>query len=112
MFEINLTATAEVLWQYDVLGVICECRELLLNVQVVAVTSEGLECFGGMGYLEDTGLPSVLRDSQVFTLLLLLDTVGMCCICISSVVSSCTAAAIRHAKVFGLLTAVRILQPV
>ena len=31
----------------------------------VAVTSEGLECFGGQGYIEDTGLPSLLRDAQV-----------------------------------------------
>ena len=29
------------------------------------VTSEGLECFGGFGYLEDSGLPMILRDSQV-----------------------------------------------
>jgi len=31
----------------------------------VANTSEGLECFGGQGYIEDTGLPSILRDAQV-----------------------------------------------
>lgn len=29
------------------------------------VTSEGLECFGGQGYIEDTGLPVILRDAQV-----------------------------------------------
>ena len=29
------------------------------------VASEGLECFGGQGYIEDTGLPSILRDAQV-----------------------------------------------
>ena len=29
------------------------------------ITSEGLECFGGQGYIEDTGLPSHLRDAQV-----------------------------------------------
>lgn len=34
----------------------------------MSVTSEGLECFGGMGYLEDTGLPQILRDAQVSTL--------------------------------------------
>lgn len=28
--------------------------------------SEALECFGGAGYVEDTGLPMLLRDSQVF----------------------------------------------
>lgn len=33
--------------------------------QAVAVTSEVLECFGGAGYVEDTGLPRVLRDAQV-----------------------------------------------
>merc|ERR1719186_382360 len=31
----------------------------------VAITSEGLECFGGQGYIEDTGLPGLLRDAQV-----------------------------------------------
>ena len=33
--------------------------------QSVSVTSEGLECFGGQGYMEDTGLPNMLRDAQV-----------------------------------------------
>ncbi|XP_053136038.1 acyl-CoA dehydrogenase family member 11-like [Hemicordylus capensis] len=36
--------------------------------QAVAVTSEGLECFGGQGYMEDTGLPAVFRDAQVMTI--------------------------------------------
>ncbi|XP_076452464.1 acyl-CoA dehydrogenase family member 11-like [Babylonia areolata] len=36
--------------------------------QAVAVASEGLECFGGQGYIEDTGLPSILRDAQVLTI--------------------------------------------
>ena len=34
-------------------------------LQAVATTSEALECFGGMGYLEDSGLPVMLRDAQV-----------------------------------------------
>ena len=33
--------------------------------QAVAVTSEALETFGGAGYVEDTGLPMLLRDAQV-----------------------------------------------
>jgi alkylation response protein AidB-like acyl-CoA dehydrogenase len=33
--------------------------------QAVAVASETLEAFGGAGYVEDTGLPVLLRDSQV-----------------------------------------------
>ena len=35
------------------------------SLQAVAVISEGLESFGGAGYLEDTGLPVLLRDAQV-----------------------------------------------
>ncbi|CAL4175553.1 unnamed protein product, partial [Meganyctiphanes norvegica] len=31
----------------------------------MSISSEGLECFGGQGYIEDTGLPQILRDSQV-----------------------------------------------
>ncbi|MCU0654560.1 MAG: acyl-CoA dehydrogenase family protein [Polyangiaceae bacterium] len=33
--------------------------------QVVSVVSEAIECFGGAGYVEDTGLPLLLRDAQV-----------------------------------------------
>ncbi len=33
--------------------------------QAVAVASEVVEAFGGMGYVEDTGIPMLLRDAQV-----------------------------------------------
>ncbi len=33
--------------------------------QAVAVVSEAIEAFGGAGYVEDTGLPVLLRDTQV-----------------------------------------------
>src|SRR5207253_9558073 len=33
--------------------------------QAVAVVSEAIECFGGQGYMEDTGLPVLLRNAQV-----------------------------------------------
>ena len=39
--------------------------KLTTGKQVVAIASEALECFGGAGYVEDTGLPRVLRDAQV-----------------------------------------------
>ena len=29
------------------------------------MTSEGLECLGGQGYIEDTGYPGIFRDAQV-----------------------------------------------
>lgn len=33
-----------------------------------SVVSEGLECLGGQGYMEDTGVPGLLRDNQVTTI--------------------------------------------
>uniref|UniRef100_A0A8C8VFS8 Acyl-CoA dehydrogenase family member 11-like n=1 Tax=Pelusios castaneus TaxID=367368 RepID=A0A8C8VFS8_9SAUR len=42
--------------------------KLYTGKQAIAVISEGLECFGGQGYLEDTGLPVALRDAQVLTI--------------------------------------------
>jgi alkylation response protein AidB-like acyl-CoA dehydrogenase len=39
--------------------------KLVTGKQAVAVTSEVIESFGGAGYVEDTGLPQLLRDTQV-----------------------------------------------
>jgi putative acyl-CoA dehydrogenase len=36
--------------------------------RAIAVASEALEAFGGAGYLEDTGLPRLLRDAQVLSI--------------------------------------------
>ena len=68
-FVAELTGRAEV-------GEIDEAEALLLRLltpvmklvtgkQAVIVASEVLEAFGGAGYVEDTGLPTLLRDSQV-----------------------------------------------
>src|SRR5882724_8588163 len=39
--------------------------KLTTGKQAVAVASEVLEAFGGAGFIEDTGIPILLRDSQV-----------------------------------------------
>jgi alkylation response protein AidB-like acyl-CoA dehydrogenase len=39
--------------------------KLMTGKQAVVVTSEALEAFGGAGYVEDTGIPRLLRDAQV-----------------------------------------------
>lgn len=36
--------------------------------QAITVTSEALEAFGGAGYIEDTGLPQLLRNAQVLSI--------------------------------------------
>ncbi|MBL8115207.1 MAG: acyl-CoA dehydrogenase family protein, partial [Acidobacteria bacterium] len=47
------------------LRVLTPLAKLLTARQAVAVASEVLESFGGAGYVEDTGLPVLLRDAQV-----------------------------------------------
>jgi len=47
------------------LRVLTPIMKLTTGKQAVAVASEVLEAFGGAGYIEDTGLPVLLRDSQV-----------------------------------------------
>ena len=47
------------------LRVLTPVMKLTTGKQSVLVASEVLESFGGAGYVEDTGLPVLLRDSQV-----------------------------------------------
>lgn len=42
--------------------------KLTTGKQAVAAASEILEAFGGAGYVEDTGLPRLLRDAQVLSI--------------------------------------------
>lgn len=48
------------------LRVLTPIVKLTTAKQSVAVLSEVVEAFGGAGYIEDTGLPMLLRDAQVF----------------------------------------------
>ncbi|HSD45251.1 MAG TPA: acyl-CoA dehydrogenase family protein, partial [Pyrinomonadaceae bacterium] len=47
------------------LRILTPVMKLITAKQAVSVASEVLESFGGAGYVEDTGLPVLLRDSQV-----------------------------------------------
>jgi alkylation response protein AidB-like acyl-CoA dehydrogenase len=47
------------------LRLVTPLMKLTTGKQAVMVASEVLECFGGAGYVEDTGLPLLLRDAQV-----------------------------------------------
>jgi len=49
----------------QLLRLIVPLAKLTTGKQAVGVTSEALEAFGGAGYVEDTGLPRMLRDAQV-----------------------------------------------
>jgi alkylation response protein AidB-like acyl-CoA dehydrogenase len=58
----NGRASAE---QAALLRIMTPVAKLLTGRQAVAVLSEVVEAFGGGGYVEDTGLPTLLRDAQV-----------------------------------------------
>ncbi|WP_298816812.1 acyl-CoA dehydrogenase family protein [Chloroflexus sp.] len=51
--------------QRQLLRVLTSIAKLTTARQAVAVMSEVVEAFGGAGYIEDTGLPVLLRDAQV-----------------------------------------------
>jgi len=51
-----------------VLRLLRPIAKLLTARQAVAGASEVLEAFGGAGYVEDTGLPEILRDAQVLSI--------------------------------------------
>jgi len=51
--------------QSALLRLLTPLMKLTTGKQAVAVVSEALEAFGGAGYVEDTGLPQLLRDAQV-----------------------------------------------
>ena len=54
--------------QQALLRILTPVTKLTTGRQSVAVVSEVLEAFGGAGYVEDTGLPALLRDAQVFSI--------------------------------------------
>ena len=51
--------------QRALLRLITPIAKLLTAKQAVSVVSECIEAFGGAGYVEDTGLPTLMRDTQV-----------------------------------------------
>ncbi len=59
------TATSE---ETAVLRLLTPIAKLFTGKQAVAVASEVVECFGGAGYMEDTGIPRLLRDSQTLSI--------------------------------------------
>ncbi len=49
----------------DELRIVAPLAKLATGKLAVSSASEYLECFGGAGYVEDTGIPRLLRDAQV-----------------------------------------------
>ncbi|HET7650553.1 MAG TPA: acyl-CoA dehydrogenase family protein [Gammaproteobacteria bacterium] len=62
--ETGVATDSEIL----LLRLLTPVAKLYTGKQSVAAASEALESFGGQGYIEDTGLPSLLRDCQVLSI--------------------------------------------
>jgi len=54
--------------QAAVLRLLTPVAKLTTARQCVATLSEIVESFGGAGYVEDTGIPALLRDAQVYSI--------------------------------------------
>lgn len=52
----------------DLLRLLTPLAKLTTGRQAVDVTSECIEAFGGAGYVEDTGLPRIVRDAHVLSI--------------------------------------------
>src|SRR5690242_2413093 len=65
--ELTGRSEADEMEEHDawLLRLLTPVMKLTTAKQAVSVASEVLESFGGAGYIEDTGLPLLLRDSQV-----------------------------------------------
>ena len=51
-----------------VLRLLTPVAKLYTGKRAPAIASEAIEAFGGAGYIEDTGLPRLLRDAQVLSI--------------------------------------------
>ena len=61
-------ATASAADEAALLRVLTPIAKLTTGRQVVAGAAELVEAFGGAGYIEDTGLPALVRDAQVLSI--------------------------------------------
>ncbi|HET8943046.1 MAG TPA: acyl-CoA dehydrogenase family protein [Rudaea sp.] len=52
--------------QQNLLRLLTPLVKLWTGKLAVTIASETCECFGGMGYLEDSGIPQLLRDAQIW----------------------------------------------
>jgi putative acyl-CoA dehydrogenase len=62
--ECNLASETE----QSVLRLLTPVSKLYTAKQAIKSASECIEMFGGMGYLEDSGIPSILRDTQTLSI--------------------------------------------
>ncbi len=54
--------------ELQLLRLLIPVAKLYTAKRAIAVASEALEAFGGAGYIEDTGIPRLLRDAQVLSI--------------------------------------------
>ena len=62
--ELNKATEEEI----KLLRILTPITKLYTGKIAIQSVSEAVECFGGNGYMEDTGIPKILRDTQVLTI--------------------------------------------
>jgi len=55
-------------WEVKTLRVLTPVIKLYTAKMAIKVVSEGIECIGGVAYMENSGIPGILRDAQVYSI--------------------------------------------
>ena len=55
-------------WEEETLRILTPIVKLYTGKMSPEVVKEGMECIGGVGYMENSGIPNLLRDSEVYSI--------------------------------------------
>ena len=55
-------------WEAETLRILTPIIKLYTGKMTSEVIKEGMECVGGVGYMENSGFPSILRNAEVFSI--------------------------------------------
>uniref|UniRef100_A0A7S1PI99 Acyl-coenzyme A oxidase n=1 Tax=Percolomonas cosmopolitus TaxID=63605 RepID=A0A7S1PI99_9EUKA len=63
--EVPDSSSEELRQNQELVRILTPLAKMYTGKVAVPLISEGLECIGGQGYMEDSGIPAILRDAQV-----------------------------------------------
>lgn len=55
-------------WEVETLRILTPVIKLYTGKICTEVIKEGMECIGGVGYMENSGIPNLLRDAEVYSI--------------------------------------------
>ena len=56
------------IWETETLRILTPVIKLYTGKMTSEVVKEGMECIGGVGYMENSGIPNLLRDAEIYSI--------------------------------------------